>query len=86
VPAGVAEGALRLGLSGGVFAFLTTDPNAVVGAVHSKAMPVTLTTPEEWETWPTAAPVESLGLQRQLPDGSLVLVARGSKMDRAPLV
>lgn len=29
-----------------LYAFLTTDPNAEVGAIHPKAMPVILTTPE----------------------------------------
>ena len=32
-----------------IFAFLTTEPNAEVGAIHPKAMPVILTTPEEVE-------------------------------------
>lgn len=35
------------------FAFLTTDANRLVGAVHPKAMPVILH-PEDWETWLTA--------------------------------
>jgi hypothetical protein len=30
-----------------LFAFLTTDANKVVGAIHPKAMPVMLTKPEE---------------------------------------
>lgn len=30
-----------------LFGFLTTEPNDEVGAVHPKAMPVILTTPEE---------------------------------------
>lgn len=34
-----------------VYGFLTTMPNAVVVPIHEKAMPVTLTTPEEIETW-----------------------------------
>ena len=38
-----------------IFAFLTTEPNAEVGAIHPKAMPVILTTPEEVETWMTAS-------------------------------
>jgi putative SOS response-associated peptidase YedK len=33
-----------------IFAFLTTEPNAEVGAIHAKAMPVILTTSEEIET------------------------------------
>jgi len=38
-----------------LYAFLTTEPNAEIGAIHPpKAMPVILTTPEEVETWMTA--------------------------------
>ncbi|AIQ89598.1 protein of unassigned function [Methylobacterium oryzae CBMB20] len=33
-----------------LFAFLTIEPNAEVGAVHPKAMPVILTKPEGWAT------------------------------------
>jgi putative SOS response-associated peptidase YedK len=62
-----------------LFAFLTTDPNAEVGSVPPKAMPVILTTPGQWETWLSAPAAEALELQRPLPDGSLVVVARGSK-------
>jgi putative SOS response-associated peptidase YedK len=66
-----------------IFAFLTTEPNAEVGAIHPKAMPVILTTPDEVEAWMTAAPDEALKLQRPLPDGSLRIVARGVKEDPA---
>jgi putative SOS response-associated peptidase YedK len=34
-----------------VYGFLTTAPNAVVEPIHPKAMPVTLTTPEEYDVW-----------------------------------
>jgi hypothetical protein len=33
-----------------LYAFLTTEPNAEVGAIHPKAMPVILTTSDEVET------------------------------------
>ena len=64
-----------------IFAFLTTDPNAEVGAIHPKAMPVILTTADEIETWMTAPAADALKLQRPLPDGALKIVARGQKKD-----
>src|SRR5258705_4041898 len=57
-----------------LYAFLTTDANAEVGAIHPKAMPVILTTAEEIETWMTAPAQEALKLQRSLPDGALKIV------------
>jgi putative SOS response-associated peptidase YedK len=67
-----------------LFAFLTTDPNAEVGAIHPKAMPVVLNRPEEWETWLAAPWPEAKELQRPLPDGSLRIVSRGAKQDPPP--
>ncbi|MGI4747599.1 MAG: SOS response-associated peptidase [Janthinobacterium lividum] len=64
-----------------VFAFLTTEPNKVVGAVHPKAMPVILRTADEIDTWMTAPAPEALALQRPLTDDELVVVLRGSKKD-----
>lgn len=64
-----------------LYAFLTTAPNAEVGAVHPKAMPVILTTPEECEAWMTLPWEQASALQRTLPDSSLQIVARGVKKD-----
>lgn len=52
-----------------------------MGAVHPKAMPVILTTPDEVERWLTAPREEALLMQRPLPDGMLKIVARGGKED-----
>ena len=64
-----------------LYAFLTTEANEEVKAIHPKAMPVFLRTAEEVETWLTAPTEEALKLQRPLPDGALKIVARGTKLD-----
>ena len=64
-----------------LFAFLTTEPNAIIDPIHPKAMPVILTTPEEVDAWLTAPAMDALSLQRPLPDDALQFVARGEKED-----
>ena len=57
-----------------LYAFLTTTPNAEVGAVHPKAMPVILTTREDCEAWLDQPAEMALQMQRPLPDRALRLV------------
>ncbi len=76
----IAEGEVTCDL----FAFLTTEANAEVGAVHSKAMPAMLTNADEIDTWLTAPWAEACSVQRPLPDGTLRIAARGKKEDGAP--
>ena len=68
-----------------LFGFLTTEANAIVAPIHPKAMPVILTTTEEFDLWLEGETVEALKLQRPLPDGMLDIVARGEKEDSAPV-
>ena len=73
----IAEGEISCDL----FAFLTTDANAEVGAVHTKAMPVILTEPDQTDAWLTEPWSKVCDLQRPLPDDALTIVARGEKAD-----
>jgi putative SOS response-associated peptidase YedK len=64
-----------------LYAFLTTQANAVVAPIHAKAMPVILTTEEASETWLTAPAEEALALQQPAADDFLRIVATGAKSD-----
>jgi len=64
-----------------LYGFLTTETNALVRPVHAKAMPVMLTTPEEWDTWLCAPVDEALALQKPLAPERLRIVATGELED-----
>ena len=66
----VKEGEITVDLYG----FLTTEPNAIVGPIHQKAMPAILRNQDEVETWLTAPWSEAKALQRPLPNDELVLL------------
>lgn len=56
-----------------LFAFLITEPNAIVAPIHPKALPVILTEPDEWEVWLRAPWAAAKVLQRPLADEFLGL-------------
>ena len=58
-----------------LYAFLTCEPNGVVGRIHPKAMPVILTEDAEIETWLSAPWPEARMLQRPLDDALLCLTS-----------
>ncbi|MEJ0092835.1 MAG: SOS response-associated peptidase family protein [Methylocella sp.] len=64
-----------------LFSFLTTESNDVVRPIHAKAMPVLLTTPEEWDTWLEGSLDDAIALQRPLAHEKLKIVATGQKTD-----
>ena len=64
-----------------LYSFLTTEANGVVGPVHPKAMPVLLTTEDEWSAWLEEPAEEALKLQRPLPDDMMKVVATGERRD-----
>jgi putative SOS response-associated peptidase YedK len=68
-----------------LFAFLTTQSNNVVRPIHAKAMPVLLTTDDEWNTWLDGPVNEAIALQRPLPNELLHIIATGEKIDRRPV-
>jgi putative SOS response-associated peptidase YedK len=65
-----------------LYSFLTSEPNGVVGPIHPKAVPVILSTPEEYDVWLNVPTEEALKLQRPLPDEMLQIVAEGAKSDK----
>ncbi len=66
-----------------LFSFLTPAPNAEVGAVHEKAMPVLLLNEADREMWLTGSIEDALKLQKPAPNGTLKIVATGRREDRS---
>jgi putative SOS response-associated peptidase YedK len=66
-----------------LFGFLTTEANEIIKPIHEKAMPVILTSREEFAVWLRAPWTEAAALQRPLAADALKIVSRGSLADDA---
>ena len=64
-----------------LFAFLTTEANAIVAPIHPKAMPVVLSGAEAFDLWLNGETGDALRLQAPAPEGALRIVARGKRED-----
>jgi putative SOS response-associated peptidase YedK len=53
-----------------LFAFVTTEPNAVVAPIRPKAMPMILNHPEQIERWMMAPIGDALALQQRAHRGA----------------
>jgi putative SOS response-associated peptidase YedK len=67
-----------------LFGFLTTEASAIIAPIHPKAMPMILTTTEQFDLWLDGETTVPLRLQRPLPYGTLRIVTRREKDDSAP--
>jgi putative SOS response-associated peptidase YedK len=63
-----------------LFAFLTTETNALLRPVHAKAMPVVLCA-DDWDLWLEGEQADVVALQRPVAEDVLRLVATGSRAD-----
>ena len=63
-----------------VMAFLTTTPNEVVRAIHPNRMPVILS-PDDYDTWLTGDPGDSLALAKPLPSDEREIKTTSDKKD-----
>ena len=53
------------------YAFLTCEPNELVGRIHPKAMPVILETPDQATRWLSVDGAEAAGMQRPLANAAM---------------
>lgn len=58
-----------------LYGFLTCHPDGMADAIHHKAMPVLLNTPDEMDTWLEAPWEVARALQRPLPGNDMLIVS-----------
>ncbi len=63
----------------GVFAFMTTEPNALTASINHERMPVLLTDPADFETWLSGSPEVAFKLARSYAADQMRIVQSGSE-------
>jgi putative SOS response-associated peptidase YedK len=62
-----------------VFAFMTTEPNALTASINHERMPVLLSDPADFETWLSGSPEEAFKLARSYAADQMRIVQSGSE-------
>lgn len=62
-----------------VFAFMTTEPNALTVSINHERMPVLLSTEEQFETWLKGSPKEAFALVQRFPAEAMRVVQFGAE-------
>lgn len=62
-----------------VFAFMTTEPNALTASINHERMPVLLSTNEQFDTWLKGSSKEAFALAQQFPAEAMRIVQFGAE-------
>jgi len=64
-----------------VFAFMTTEPNALTASINHERMPVLITDPADFDTWLSAPPQEAFRLARSYAAEQMHIVQSGANRE-----
>jgi len=64
-----------------VFAFMTTEPNALTVSINHERMPVLITDPADFDTWLSAPPPEAFKLARSYAAEQMRIVQSGAERE-----
>ncbi|MTD93109.1 SOS response-associated peptidase [Hyphomicrobium sp. xq] len=64
-----------------VFAFMTTEPNALTASINHERMPVLITDPADFETWLSGSPDQAFALARSYAADQMQIVQSGADQE-----
>ncbi len=67
-----------------VFAFMTTEPNALTASINHERMPVLISDPADFETWLSSSSADAFKLAKSYADEQMHIVQSGT--DREDLL